>query len=207
MRWLYLLLIICLIISCSGPVAKFTAPDYTKPNRIAILPTINQTVDVKGAEVFRNIFYYELLDKEYTELVDILIVDSLLNDQGITDGGQLETIDNQELFKELNVDGLIYIELLICSIAAMDYNAVGRVKANIKLYVPPEKLIWEDEREEKTTPSRVSSTGDLLSDTIGQLLVEFVGKTIVRGAGMALFEHECKMEMIKLVQNSIKTLP
>jgi hypothetical protein len=205
--FLPVLLLMTLITSCSRPAAKFVATNFEKPQRIAVLPTINQTDDVNGALIFRDIFYSELLRKDYAEVLDVVIVDSLLNEAGITAGGQLETIDNQELFELLKVDGLFYIELLTCGIEIGDHDAVGRARANLKLYVPPGKLIWEDEREEITQSSRGSGSGDLAEALVGGLLIESVGKTIIKGTVMSLFETECKMEMITLIQNSLKTLP
>lgn len=205
-RFLYLLLSAILISSCGAPVAKFVAPDYSKPRKIAILPTTNQTVDVKGSQVFRKILYRELKKKKYTKLLDISVVDSLLNEEGITDGGQLTTMGNEELFTVLNVDGLMFVELLVCGIRAMDLDAVNRVKANLKLYAPPDKLVWEDEREEKSETKKLSS-GDILQIIIGQIFFEFIGKAIIGSAERALLEHECKLEMQKLIKKSLKTLP
>jgi hypothetical protein len=149
-------LLAIMLISC-GPSAKFVSRDCEKPQIIALLPTNNQTTDVNGAIVFRNLLYEKLRDKKYAKLLDIAVVDSLLNEQGITDGGQLATIGKEELFKALFVDGLLFIDLLACDYQTLGFSETRKVEANCKLYVLPSKLAWEDERKTSKGKSAVVS--------------------------------------------------
>jgi hypothetical protein len=205
----YIIVFLSLVISCA-PKAKFIAPDYHKPERIAILPAINQTTDVDGVIVFRNLFYLALEAEDYTSLVANDIVDSLLNMQGITDGGQLATIENEELFQILNVDGLLYIELQACEYKTIGISETRLIKADFKLLGPPSDLLWEDEREEERGKSAFGSVLGLLTDpkkTLEKSGEDLKKQLKLKGAKMWLLEHELKPEMESVINKTIRTLP
>jgi hypothetical protein len=190
--------------SC-GPSAKFMAPDYSRPQKVALLPTINQTNDVKGGIVFRNLLYKKLKKKKYANLQEISWTDATLNQAGITDGGQLPTLDPTELLEMLGVDGIIYIELVKCENTPLNLFESGKVKANFKLYIPPAKLIWEDEREQKAK-SHSAKLGQGLSKFF-KSYGEKVSEDLKEQAAEAwLKDHELKDEMEKLIKKSLKTL-
>jgi hypothetical protein len=199
----YLLSLLPLFLFC-GPSAKFISPDYSRPQKVAVLPTINHTVDVEGAIVFRNIFFIKLYKKKYADLLNNTRVDSLLNEAGITDGGQLGLITQQELVNLLKVDGLFYIDLLECTTTPLERGKYGTVKANFKLFSPPSHLIWEDEQEEV---KKMDSTSGGLADLIGDYFAEVTAKLIIETASGWLFDHELKNEMDKLIKKSLKKLP
>jgi hypothetical protein len=209
MKKIYLLLLLAVIFITCSPSAKFVAPDYSRPKKIAILPTVNHTNDVEGGIVIRNLLFVKLHKKKYAELLSNTVVDSLLNEEGITDGGQLSMIAREELAEILTVDGLLYIDLLECTCTTLVPGEGGTVKANFKLYAPPSKLIWEDEREEvqKFDNSSSGSSGNLLADMVGQFIAEAASKLIVQATSAWLFDHELKQEMEKLIKKSLKTLP
>jgi hypothetical protein len=188
-KFLPIILFLFILISCK-PSPRFISPDYKRPKRAAILPTINQTNDVKGSILIRLIFYQQMKKKKYTEILDINSVDSILNNEGITDGGQLGLISQNELFKILNVDGLFHIELLVCKTTLLDDDELGKVKVNLKLYKPESKLIWEDEREEKAKHGSSSSGG--LSDMFAEYIGKTVAKAVLQGTLSWIFDHELK---------------
>ena len=201
----FFVLFIIALISCK-PSPRFISPDYKRPARAAILPTINQTNDVKGSLLIRHIFYQQMKKKKYTDILDINSVDSILNNEGITDGGQLSLISQNELFKTLNVDGLFYIELLLCETTLLDDDELGKVKVNLKLYRPQSKLIWEDEREEKAKHGSSSSSSGL-SDMFAKFIGKTVAKVVLQGTLSWILDHELKPEMDRLIKKSIKTIP
>ncbi|MCK6622220.1 MAG: DUF799 family lipoprotein [Calditrichaceae bacterium] len=203
-----LFLLAMFFITC-GPSAKFLAPDYSRPRKVAILPTVNHTNDVECGIVMRNLFFVKLHKKKYAELLSNTVVDSILNEEGITDGGQLNMITREELAEILTVDGLLYIDLLKCTCTPLVPGEVGTVKANFKLYVPPSKLIWEDEREEvqELDNSSSGSGGNPLADLVGSLIAETAAKLMIQAASGWLFDHELHQEMDKLIKKSLKTLP
>jgi hypothetical protein len=202
--------ILLLILFGCGPSAKFIAPDYQKPGKIAILPTINQTTDVEGAIVFRNLLYHALEEEHYTDLLDNDIVDSLLNLNGITDGGQLETIENEELFLILDVDGLMYVDLQACEYQSIGISETRMIKAEFQLFQPPSYLIWKDEREEERGKSAFSAVLGLLvnpKETVKETGEDFKEQMTLKGAKMWLLEHELKPEMETVIRKTIDTLP
>jgi hypothetical protein len=190
--------------------AKFLAPDFSVPQRIAILPTINHTIDVKGGIVFRHLFYEELNNKEYCELIDLNRIDSLLNLEGITDGGQLSTVEDTALHRILQADGLLYVTLLECEYQTLGITSNRKVKANFRLVIPDNHLIWEDEHEVEEGKSWVETFIDALDnpgktlkkslDDLGDQVAEKVVKTWIQ-------EHELKDQMIQVIEKSLKTLP
>jgi hypothetical protein len=206
---IYLLFLLSTLFMTCNPSSKFAAPDFSRPKKIAILPTVNHTNDVECGIVMRNLLFVKLHKKKYAELLKNTAVDSLLTEEGITDGGQLSMITREELAEILNVDGLLYIDLLECACTPFVPGEVGTVKANFKLYAPPSKLIWEDEREEvqKFDDSSSDSNGNSLADMFGQFIAEATAKLIIQAASGWLFDHELKQEMEKLIKKSLKTLP
>ena len=195
-----------IFITACIPQARFVAPDYQRPERIAILPTINNTTDVKGSIVIRHLLYAELQDKDYTQLIHPDLIDSLLNLEGITDGGQLTTITDSVLYNILDADGLIYLTLLECEFSSIGINTTKKVKANFKLYHSEQQLIWEDEQEVDKGKSLFDTLIDALADPekAAKESMEQLGDKAVK---MWLTEHELKDEMLEIIQNSIKTLP
>ena len=198
-----------LLISCA-PSAKFIAPDYSKPASMAILPTINYTTDVTGGIVFRNLFFTKLSEKEYTHLISNENVDSLLNQQGITDGGQLKTIENEELFNLLRVEGLIFIDLLECEYQTLGISEKRKIKATFSLLLPPSKLAWEDEREESRGKSGFGTLLGVLANpkkTMGESADDLKKQVKEKGAKMWLLDHELFPEMEAVINTTLKTLP
>jgi hypothetical protein len=198
-KFVYFVFIVIILISC-GPSPKFISPNYRRPARAAILPTINETADVNGSIIFRNIFYQQMEKKKYTDILDITYVDSILNEEGITVGGQLGSISQDELYKTLNADGLFYIKLLNCETTP----TYRKVKANFKLYRNKFKLIWEDEREEYSNRISSPSCGCF---TGSFSLRKFINETLITDELRLVLEHDLKPEMDILIKNSIKTMP
>ena len=197
------------IISC-GPRATFRNHQAYTPERIAILPAINQTVDVKGGIVFRNLLYYEMVENHYSHPAELTLVDSLLNAQGITDGGQLSLLQNEELFDMLQVDGLFYIHLLECEYTTLGISETRWVKVELVLYTPPSKMIWKLDREIDlgksvfdTIIDFIDDPKDALEETVGDLATQVGEKT----ARMWLLEHELKPEMEIIISEIFQTLP
>jgi len=193
-----------------GPSAKFLSAEYSKPQTIAVLPTINQTTDVNGSIVFRNLFYKRFEEMKYTKLVDNTVVDSLLNEIGITDGGQLPTVTNEELFNLLNVDGLVFIDLLECKYQTLGFKETRKVMAKFKLYVPPSKFVWADERKVdrgKSFGETLLKATDDLKGTIKESGKDMVKQVAVKGVKMMILDHELLPEMEEIIKKSLMTLP
>ncbi|MBI4691738.1 MAG: DUF799 family lipoprotein [Nitrospirae bacterium] len=204
-----LLAVLTLLMASCASTAKYTTPTYERPHKIAILPTINQTIDVKGAIVFRNICFEKLKDYKYSEILANDTVDSILNEKGITDGGQLKTIDNEELLDALKVDGILFIELLACEYKTLGISETRHVKADLKLYTH-RGLVWDDEREVDHGKSAVSTLLNAFTDLSGTLResARDLGKQLAtKGVKGWLMDHELKPEMIEVIDTALGTLP
>jgi hypothetical protein len=180
------------------------------PEKIAILPTINQTTDVTGGIVFRNLFYLGLQEEYSAYFIPIQIVDTLLNEEGITEGGQLAAIENQELFQILDADGLLFIELLACDYQTLGISETRRVKAHFILKTFPNESCWDFEYEVDEGKSAIDSFLGLLQDSKSVLkdTAEDFGKQIAhKGGRMWLLEHPLKPEMDKVIEEAIDDLP
>jgi hypothetical protein len=202
-----LLLILLLLFSCRP--RKSMIDDSNKPKKIAILPTINYTTDVKGGIVFRNLFYEALEEEEFTYLIPIDQIDSLLNDEGITDGGQLSAVENEELFQILDADGLLFIDLLACEYQTLGISEKREVKSAFKIIVPPSELLWEADHD----VDHGKSVFDTIFDFVGEPDKAFkettndLGKQLARkGSRMWLLDHELKPEMEEVISEIIDSL-
>jgi len=98
--------------ACAVPLTDLVA-DYStlKPNRIAVLPAMNETADLDAPEVFRILAAAELADKGYG-LIDFPRIDEALRQRGIQEGGQIEALTPQEIGELVGADGLLYIRVM-----------------------------------------------------------------------------------------------
>lgn len=183
---------------------------FIMPERIAVLPTINQTADVLGGIIFRYLFYLEMEEDYATHLISIEQVDTLLNDEGITDGGQLEAIENTALYQILNADGLLFIELLACDYQTLGISETRRVKARFSLLSPASQEIWKFEYEVDEGKSVFSTFFELLGDPKNALkhAAEDLGKQLAeKGGRMWVLKHALKPEMDIVIEKAIESLP
>ncbi len=203
---LVLLIWMALLLQCS-PRAQFIARDYTRPHKLAILPTINHTTDVNGAIVFRNLLFVYLAQKGYSTLLSNTVVDSLLQLAGITAGGQLQTISPQELFQRLGVDGLLFVELQECNYLTLGIVERRTVRAHLWLLIPPGRKIWEDTQEVDDIHSEVLDALDDPEKLFQKSLSQLGEQLAIKGLKMWLFDHELKPEMIRVIHQLLRRLP
>ena len=117
-----------LLMSC----ATMPGSDWV-PTTIAILPFTNETADVGVQGFARYSLFVQLQNKGYN-CMDLASVDSILNDIGITEGGQLETVTLEELGKELGADGIIYGNVLTAKRIMAGVYFKKEFSANDKLF-------------------------------------------------------------------------
>jgi len=136
------LIMLLLLVSCatSNLVKDKT---FTKPIKIAILPFANETTDLASGELSRLFFIIGMKEKGY-DVVDMETTDRILKENGITDGGQLNSISPTELQKKLGTEGLLY-----GTVIDAEYSTLGIVKkkkATVKIIVKQnDKNVWEDQ--------------------------------------------------------------
>lgn len=162
----FIILVIPLCMACTRPAAKFIAEDFEKPRRVAILPGNNYTVDLEAGFTFRVLMYQMMRRSSYVHLVSLSETDSVLNNLGITDGGQLPTIEQLELCRALKTDGLIYIDFLEAQQYQFKPFLQQELKANMKLFRYPAGKIWEAEYDQ-TGSSLFGSFSTIDYDLLG----------------------------------------
>jgi len=183
---------------------------FKMPQQIAILPTVNQTTDVLGGLVFRYMLYEALLERYPAKFVTIETVDTLLNEEGITDGGQLAAVENNELFQILDADGLLFIELTACDYKTLGVSETRRVGARFALIGMHADTLWQFEHEVDEGKSVFDTFFQILDnpekglkDTAGDL-----GKQLaVKGAKMWILDHPLKPEMDAVIEETLDSLP
>lgn len=208
MRYRYIILLaIAFTFTACGPTADFIADDFQQPHRIAVLPVINNTVDLTASEVIRSVSFVNLYNYQYSELLNLAETDSLLREYGITDGGQLSAIDLKELHDILKCDGLLLIELKEARYATAGARREHRVvHAQYGLYSGLGKLYEHDVKIEKKSGSIVGGLLSFASNPSGAL-VDRATDTVVREVRGLILEHQLLPEMNENFEQVLLTIP
>ncbi|MFP4522680.1 MAG: hypothetical protein ACLFQK_11090 [Fibrobacterota bacterium] len=95
---------------------------------------------MSGGAIIRRLFYEELLKKEYTNLIPVAALYSILNEEGITEGGQIKEEDLPSLMNKLDADGISTVTLI-----EREYNTmqIGAEKDELK---PNRRCFWNNYR-------------------------------------------------------------
>jgi len=187
------------------------------PQKIAILPAINYSTDVEGAIVFRNLLYLQLQNSKKFDLLNIEKVDEILNEEGITDGGQLNMIENTNLFKILETDGLLFFTINEMIFRTYGIGSDKKVDVNFKI-ITPDTTYWNTNWHINTGDSPLSTILDvaLLSSNSDDSFLEKLGEKssdnlknqiaekTVKGW---LCDHELLYEMNQVIVAFINGLP
>jgi len=183
---------------------------FKMPQQIAILPTINQTNDVLGGLVFRYMLYEALVDKYPAKFITIDIVDTLLNEEGITDGGQLAAVENNELFQILDADGLLLINLTACDYQTLGISETRRVGARFALLGTHADTLWQFEHEVDEGKSAFDTFFQILDNPkkgLEDTAKDFGEQLAVKGAKMWILDHPLKPEMEAVIEETLDSLP
>jgi len=187
------------------------------PKKLAILPAINHSTDVEGAIVFRNLLYLQMEKSKKFELMNMEDVDDLLNEEGITAGGQLNMVETSDLFEILGVDGLLFVEIKKMVFKTYGIGSDKKVNANFKI-ITPDTTYWNKNWRIDTGTSPLSTILDVAlainnsnDDFLKQLgeksvknLAEQITEKAINGW---LLEHELLYEMNEIIVAFINGLP
>ena len=185
--------------------------EYTAPAKLAILPSVNLSNDVLGGIVIRNLTYTTLKEenKNY-DVQDIDITDSLLNDEGISEGGLLNLFTPLELCQILGVDGLLYVDVYDMGMKVIPFYHSRYIDVQYRMY-NFSKIMWQKPikianrvMDIKGAINAISNIADknykdVAKDVVGNVALQ----EAVKIGTATLFEHELKPEMI-LVTNELK---
>lgn len=176
---------------------KFLASDYVPPRSIALLPMGNQTNDMDGPEVVRNMMFKYLPRRGYYS-IPIDRIDEILKKNGITQGGQLYAITPEKLGQELGVDALMYGELLEFGTLNIGFYRRKQVEASFKIVdAGTGKVLWEDVR--KVSTKKFALDADAAKRAFAEGLAEKV-------VGKMLNIH-LKAETRECIRRIVSTLP
>lgn len=171
-----LFLVFCFItlvvLSCGGGGSiKFLYhdPSFSNPMSVAVLPFANNTTDLAAGELSRILFAAGMVEKGY-EVLDYDKTNEILNNLGITDGGQLGSIEPSELQSKLGVKGLVYGTLMEATYSTTGVMKKKSVTLHIKI-ISNGNRVWEGEKNAKD-----SGIGNLLNPLKG-LGEQLVNKT------------------------------
>lgn len=134
-----------------GSDRAHVVPDWDErvPRRIAVLPVLNQTLDLDAPGVFRPIVYQNVLEKGYAAPSPEQIDEELLT-MDIREAGQINSLTPQELGELLDVDGLLYTTVLDWSTSYLGVYASITVAARYELVEASTGVrLWVDEDEAK----------------------------------------------------------
>jgi len=146
---------------------------------------------------------YNQLTRYGFEVLDLETVDAKLDELGITEGGQLETVTIKEIAAEIQADSLLYGNIIEAKRVLLGVYFKKEFTASFKIYdTISEELKWEDERTSKESKFVINPV-EIAKAAAEQFLVEVGTDAIFKLLGShPLIEH------IRIVVNtSVKTLP
>ncbi|MEI6856117.1 hypothetical protein [Psychrilyobacter sp.] len=216
---LFLLFILLIFIGCT-PKQDFVlkAIPSMSPAKLAILPINNNTNDVAGGFIFREVVYnnFEQNNHGY-DIQDLKKTDKLLNEAGVTDGGQLQFLRPIELSEILGVDGLLYTDLDELDFMTYPYYHTRSVKGTFYLY-NFEKLVWVRpiriaikyfgiSSAINTISGAVNGDSDQLNDGMTQAGIDIAIHQGIKYATIAGFNHELAPEMALVSKKLLDVIP
>lgn len=216
---LFLLFFLLIFIGCTSTknyVLKATPS--MPPAKLAILPINNNTNDIAGGSIFRKLIFKDFQQKNSGyKIQDIEETDKLLNEAGITDGGQLQFFRPIELSEILGVDGLLYIDLDELKFLTYPYYHTRSVKGTFFLY-NFEKLIWVKpirvatkyfglKSMFDTVNGAISGDSDRLNNGLTQAGVDIAIHQGIKYATIAGFKHELIPEMSLVSEKLFDNIP
>ncbi len=188
------------------------------PARLAILPTSNFTNDVAGGFIFEKVMYNSFKNKDLNySIQDYNETRRLLDEIGITDGGQLKFLQPIELSEVLGVDGLLFVDINELDLRVYPYYHTRSIKATFYLY-NFEKLIWVQPIRISTKyfgiNSAINTINGVISGNEEQIARGLVNASKdvavhlgIKYGTIATMEHELVPEMQLLVDRLLHVIP
>lgn len=154
-----------LLAGCAAPAAAPKASHASPfPEKIALLPLDNQSTDLRGPELVRELLK-DSLDLANFDLADNAEVDEKLKSVGISEGGQLNAVTPQKLGELLGVDALVYGDLTEFKNANVGVYSNRTVEAELKLVdAKTGEKLWEATKRKANSKlglSKDSALGNL----------------------------------------------
>lgn len=148
-----LLFLFCLFsfFGCAGDYIQKTSPRFQelKPATIAVMPVMNETVDLDAPKEFLSLVRRELSSKGY-RLTDQSIIDERLNEEGIFIAEEARSIPDAELGKIFSADAIMYTTVTSWETVYLGVYASVTVGARFQLVdAKTSEILWIQEDEVK----------------------------------------------------------
>ena len=151
--------------ACAGGPRYSVHPDYKSAalRSVAVLPVLNETVNLKAPEVFRPILQNKVSLKGY-ESPPMVFVDEKLLEKEIREAGQINTLTPQELGKLLGVDAVLYTTVTEFNTTYLLAYASMTVGARFELMsTKTGERLWDSDHQVKE--SRIATDTKSIQET------------------------------------------
>jgi hypothetical protein len=194
------LVILVVILLASSMFGCMTMKFEWAPEKVAILPFMNETADVT-IPLFARAYLFERLQlrKKY-EMIPIADVDAVLNEMGITDGGQLSSTTVTELSQKLDADGIVYGDVLQAKRVKLALYFENTFECHYMMYRGSDESVqWDETRRSSERKLVISSLADIGAEML---------KSVAEDAIMKAFNnHPLKKHIEKVTKVSLYTFP
>ena len=182
-RWTAALFLIPVVLAaCASGPQHMVVPDYKDrlPKTIAVLPVLNETVNLKAPDVFRPIVSGKVSSKGY-HVPSPAATDAKLLARDIRESGQVNSLTPQELATLLGVDALLYTTITEFSTTYLLAYASMTVAARFELRdARTGEKLWETEHRVKETKTALDTktAGDILNFAVAQSYTPYCQKVV-----------------------------
>ncbi len=136
---------IALIAGCSiGPhYTLIQSYNQLMPSSIAVIPVMNETVDMKAPDVVRPIVYQKVINWGY-ESPSLQMIDEILSQNHIHEAGEINQFTAQQLGEMFSVDAILYTTITDWSTTWLAVYASQTVGLKFELRSAKDnQLLWE----------------------------------------------------------------
>jgi hypothetical protein len=124
------------------------------PQRIAILPVYNETIDIDAPHLFYAILTRELAQKDYYIVPPTIALEMLSEEKNVREAGQMNAYSIREIGDLLHADAILLVTLTDWSAKYLAVLSTVTVSARFRLVdVKSGALLWE------TTATRAKGSG------------------------------------------------
>ncbi len=208
-----LIFFIFILAGCSSTSKVYIKSDniWNPPRIVAVLPFANMSKDEQGPVMVRLLFIQKLNDKGYI-VQDPNETDKILQDLGITYGGQLNSITPEELDQQLGVDGLFYGTVLNFEYTVGIIETKKEVRLDAKFIDGWRNVLyWESSQGFVESKSRVftilgSRPEDMLKNVAADIGKDLVTKAIVKSL-KDMIGHPLYIHSEQCISLTLSSLP
>jgi hypothetical protein len=133
------------IAGCAMGAHYTLIPNYNQfmPNSIAVIPVMNDTVDMKAPDIVRPVVYQKVVNWGY-ESPSLQMIDNVLSQKHIHEAGEINQFTAQQLGEMFSVDAILYTTITDWSTTWLAVYASQTVGLKLELRsAKDDRLLWE----------------------------------------------------------------